>query len=80
MNIACLQVCAEARCVHVCVYLDNVCDKWRGRRQQPHGRACNPSLPLGDGDGEIMRPSSAVCVCVRARVYVCVSVYVLADE
>ena len=77
----CVCVCVWCVCktgVYVRAHVDNVCDKWRGRRQQPHSRACNPTLPPSDGDEEIMRPNSAVCA--HARVCVCVCVCVLGDE
>jgi len=54
----------------VCVHTDIACDKLKGRHQQPHCRGCNPSLPPGDGNGEIMRPSSGLSVFVS----VCVGV------
>lgn len=62
---ACVRAC-------VCGHMDHVCDEWKGRHQQPHNGACNPSLPPSDGDEEIMRPDSAVCVrvCVCFRVHV----------
>lgn len=49
---ACVGVAAGA-------HVDNLRDKWGGGRSDR--RAHNPSLPPGDGDGEITRPDWAAC-------------------